>query len=119
MIIKYIILITTFITTGCIVHTQGSCKYNNRYYTSQGSVCHEGDDMDKVTRKAIVQATSPAPTLIIQPVPGQRQALVLTEEDLDVLECTIRHYRDIYGYGPRCRQECVDIYCRQYKYICY
>ena len=91
-------VVCIFLLLGCVLRTAGSCR---RYHRNGGAICRYGDNQNRVDRTAIIQATSPAATLIIQFSPGHRKAVILSDEDLDALECSISHYREVHGYGPR------------------
>lgn len=80
---KYIIL-TCLLLTGCISHHQ--CL-----------ICHDGDYREREGRSAMIQMTEPEATLRIV-INKQPYAIILSNEDLDALECSIRHYRQRYGY---------------------
>lgn len=60
-------------------------------------ICHDGDYREREGRPAMVQMTEPQSTLRVV-IEKQPYAIILDNEELDALECSIRHYRQRYGY---------------------
>ena len=64
-------------------------------------MCRAGDYQDRSVKKAMVQQSQPYPTLRVITDSGKTVAVILTQVDLDALECSISHYRQNHGYAHR------------------
>lgn len=74
----------------------------------KGPICRDGDYHERAGRPAMIQSTEPQSTLRVV-VKGQPHAIVLSDENLDALECSISYYRKRYGYPTRDNhQSCGD-----------
>lgn len=99
---------TTVMLPGCIVKRprttcdRDCCGCDDTTPTIQ-PVCRDGDMQNRADRPAMIQASSPEATLIINIDKG-RKAIPLSDLELDALECSIMHYREVHGYGHRYKE---------------
>jgi hypothetical protein len=108
---KYLMFICLFTVSCAHCHdTTPCCKYNTtvEYCSCQeeiivGPICRNGDYEDRSARKAMIQQSSPYPTLRVIGDNGRPMAIILNDRDLDALECSLNQYRRNYGYSSRNR----------------
>jgi hypothetical protein len=86
--LKYFIIISLLLI---------GCCHNNQLKP----LCRANDYQDRSVKKAMVQPSTPYPTLRVITDKGEIIAITLTQIDLDALECSISYYRSIHGYTSK------------------